>query len=126
MRINPKAVVDTLIADPTVNRSTNDYTARLRSFPGGPPSPAVAKQYGMDVREARKLVAKLDAMPKATRGAVLKELAKRATLEQADMPRFGGVKLSENAAKLLSEYAADAGVAVKFKNGQPRPIHPVG
>ena len=42
------------------------------------------------------------------------------------MPRFGGLKLSENAAAEIQKLATKLGVAADFKSGQPFPIHPVG
>lgn len=129
MRVNTSAVVDTLIARKDINRDRNDYVAALgRRAPGAPPGPphVVARQFRMDVREARKLTAAIGELPKGQQAAVVRELAKRATTEQMTMPRFGGLKLSENAAAELQKLATKLGVNVKFTNGQPFPIHPVG
>ena len=94
-------------------------------MPGGT-GHVVARQYKFDVREARKLIDEIKTMPKSHQGVVLKELANRATSDHLKMPRFGGVSLSENAAKALTDFAKKIGVDVKFAHGQPPPMHPVG
>jgi hypothetical protein len=129
MRINVKGMVDNLISRSDINRTRNDYSAALGNrAPWAPPGPPhiVANQVKMDVREARKLTAAIEALPKVVQGSVVKEIAKRATLNQLEMPRFGGLKLSEAAAKELDRLAQKLGVDVDFKHGQPFPIHPVG
>lgn len=129
MRVNITAVTDSLISNKNINRERNDYVAALGNrAPWAPPGPphVVARQYKMDVREARKLTAAIGALPKGQQAGVVKELAKRATLDQSTMPRFGGLKLSENAAAELQKLATKLGVAADFKSGQPFPIHPVG
>lgn len=129
MRVNITAVTDSLLADKNINRDRNDYVAALGNrAPWAPPGPphVVARQYKMDVREARKLTAAVGKLPKDQQAGVVAELAKRATLDQMTMPRFGGLKLSENAAAELQKLANKLGVAAKFESGQPFPIHPVG
>ena len=129
MRVNIPAVADTLIARQDINRGRNDYVAALGNRnPNAPPGPphVVARQYRMDVREARKLTAAVAELPKGQQAAVVAELAKRATTDQLQMPRFGGLKLSEAAAAELQKLAKKLGVDVAFKSGQPFPIHPVG
>lgn len=129
MRINIANITDILLARNDINRERNDYVAVLGNrAPWAPPGPphVVARQYKMDVREARKLTAAIAVLPKAQRAAVVRELAKRATLDQSQMPAFGGLKLSENAAAELQKLAHKVGVDVGFKSGQPFPFHPVG
>lgn len=129
MRVNIAAVADTLIARKDINRERNDYVAALGNrAPWAPPGPphVVARQYKMDVREARKLTAAVGQLPKDQQAGVVRELAKRATLETNEMPRFGGLKLSEAAAAELQKLAKKLGVDASFKSGQPFPIHPVG
>jgi hypothetical protein len=118
-------VVDRLIKNKNINRTTNDRSAHLRGFPGRP-GPEVAHQYRMDVREARKLVAAIAKLPKSTQKDVVAELAKRATLDQQQMPRMNGLALSENAAKVLTDLSKKLGSDTKFTKGQPFPLHPVG
>lgn len=124
-RPNVPKIVDGLIEKKEVNRPSNDYSAALRPMPGGT-GHIVARQFKFDVREARKLIDEIKTLPKSHQGPVLQELAKRAPTEQSQMPRFGGVALSENAAKELNAFAKKLGVDVKFDHGQPRPMHPVG
>lgn len=126
MRINTSGMVDGLLARQDINRTGNDYSAHLRSRLPNQPGPLVARQYGLDVREARKLEAAIKKLPERTQRAALTELAKRATLDRLQMPRLGGVKLSENAAKLLTSLAKELGMELTFKSGQERPLHPVG
>ena len=121
-RPNIPAVTDGLLADKTINRGTNDYSAYLRGRNPGSPSLKVAQQTKMDIREARKLTEAVKDLPKAWQGAVLKELHTRS--ESKD--RFGSLALSENAAKELSGLAKQLGLDIKFAHGQQRPMHPVG
>ena len=129
MRVNIASVVDSLFARSDINRLSNDRSAYLgwnRNPNSGMPAHKVAQQYKMDVREARKLTAAIEKLPKSIQSAVVTELSKRATLDQLKMPRFGGLKLSENAAKELDRLAQKLGNSADFKSGQPFPIHPVG
>src|SRR5688572_12900080 len=129
MRIDVKSVVDNLISNKSINRDRNDYSAALGNrAPWAPPGPPhiVARQVKMDVREARKLVAAIEKLPKSIQPGVVSELAKRATTNQLEMPRFGGLKLSEAAAKELNKLVDKLAIDTQFKHGQPFPIHPVG
>ncbi len=121
-RPNIPVVTDGLLADKTINRGTNDYSAYLRGRNPAQPSPKGGQQTKMDIGEAPKLTEAVRDLPKAWQGAVVKELHARS--ESKD--RFGGLALSENAAKELSGLAKQLGLDIKFAHGQQRPMHPVG
>ena len=120
--ISSKVRVDQLFADPTLNRSTNDYSAYLRSHNPALPGIRVALQYKFDVREAKKLVDRVSTLPVATQKAVVTELLKRSVSGQAE----GGLALTRAGAAALTDLATTLGLSVKFASGQARPIHPVG
>jgi hypothetical protein len=128
MRISIPGLTTSLLEDKTVNRTRNDYSYRS----GWNPTMQLGQQYKLDVREARKLGARIESLPKSTALAVLKDLKERSTPAKSIhggpdyLPAKGSVALSENAARELSRLATKLGGDIKFTHGQPRPMHPVG
>jgi hypothetical protein len=127
MRISIPGLTTSLLDNKNINRTSNDYSYRS----GWNPTMVLGQQYKLDVREARKMGAKIGELPKATAKAVLTELHKRSTPKPdvviGDvLPSKGSVALSENAAKELTALAKKLGADLKFTSGQPRPMHPVG
>ena len=122
-RPNITKMTQELLDKKEINRNSNDYAAHLRGF-GGKPGPLAGQQFRLDVREARKLAAAVMELPKDFRSGVVQELLKRATPANGD--RLGSMRLSEAAAKELTNLASKVGVEGTFAHGQPRPIHPVG
>lgn len=132
---NTRSLLPAVIAD--ANREKNDYKSYGRPGPICGPRPLFGQQYKFDVREARKIVAGIEARgwfqdpmlsqaPSTNlRGLILNDLHELQTFEGAKQSK-GGVKLTRAAAKVLTEYAAELGVDLTFKSGQPRPLHPVG
>jgi hypothetical protein len=128
MRISIPGLTTSLLENKTINRTGNDYSYHS----GWNPTIKLGQQYKLDVREARKLGAALEALPKSTARAVLKELKERSTPAKSIhggpdfLPAKGSVALSENAARELSRLATKLGSDITFTHGQPRPMHPVG
>lgn len=127
MRISIPGLTTSLLDNKNINRTSNDYSYRS----GWNPTMVLGQQYKLDVREARKMGAKIGELPKSTAKAVLTELHKRSTpkpdvIAGDILPSKGSVALSENAAKELTALAKKLGADLKFTSGQPRPMHPVG
>lgn len=127
MRISIPALTTTLLDDKKLNRTSNDYSYRS----GWNPAAVMGQQYKLDLREAKKMGARIEAMPKSQARAVLAELHKRSTPKPDPIigdlfPSKGSVALTENAAKNLTGLAHKLGLDVTFQHGQPRPMHPVG
>jgi hypothetical protein len=127
MRISIPGLTTSLLDNKNINRTSNDYSYRS----GWNPTMVLGQQYKLDVREARKMGAKIGELPKSTAKAVLAELHKRSTPKPDAvigdvLPSKGSVALSENAAKELTSLAKKLGADLKFVSGQPRPMHPVG
>lgn len=127
MRISIPGLTTSLLDNKNVNRTSNDYSYRS----GWNPTMVMGQQYKLDLREARKMGAKIGELPKSTAKAVLTELHKRSTPKpdviRGDVfPSKGSIALTENAAKELTALAKKLGADLKFTSGQTRPMHPVG
>src|SRR5438093_277999 len=103
-----------ILQNPRVNRSTNDVT-----WFSGWDQKVHTYQYGLDVREAHKVVAKIKAIKgKADQKAVLGELYSRTFTRDAFVST--NVRLTQAAAKTFTAFARTLGMSNTFSYGQAK------